>query len=222
MPKSDILFVFFHPNGCNANELIIQMDMPGRNSDLTLAIKRGRVKTTMVKGRWVFKQDEMIRILDLHRNWVGLNWLCNQKRYERERTTIRNYATEGLLGHTCKDLSGYLSILRVVADRIDDVLAIITIVKEKSRFTWSKRKVSQEELLLPVIYERYRHLGLKYGILKYWVTVGYLPSIKRGSLRIIITNDFLAFAIETAIGANSIRPKYQQVFQKICEKENWI
>lgn len=198
------------------------MGMPGRNSDLTLAINRGRAKATMVKGRWVFKQSEMTRILDLHHNWVGLNWLCNQKRYERERTTIRNYATEGLLGPTCKYLSGYLSILRVVAERIVEVLAIITPMKEKSRLTWRDRRGSQEELSRHVIYKRYKHLGLEYGILKYYVAVGYLPSIKRGNLRIVMANDFQAFAIETAIGANSIRPKYQQVFQKICRKENWI
>lgn len=222
LPNSDILFVFFHPNGCNTNELNVQMGMPGRNSGLTLAINRGCAKATMIKGIWVFKQNEIIRILDLHRNWIGLSWLCKQKRYERKKCTIRNYATEGLLGPTCKNLSGYLSILRVVANRMEEVLAIIIPIKERSRLTWSNRKIGQKELSLPVIYERYKHFGLEYGTIKHWAKHRHLPSTKRGSLRIVKANDFQTFAIETAIGANSMRPKYQRVFQKICKEENWI
>lgn len=220
LPIENWFFAFMHGEGCNATELVTQMGKPGRDSDLSYAINVSKqIRATRVKGCWKIERREIVRVLDVCRNRIGLRRVAIEKGYSRD--TFALYGSEGLLGKISPNLSGADSILRSVYDQLDQLLPKITKKKERSRVNWGKKKLRKGELSSGSIHRKYKKFGLELGTIKFWLKTEMLLSTSRGKFRFIRASDFKTFAILTASGGNETRTKYRQIFQQICEKEGW-
>lgn len=221
LPLEDWGFAFTHPNGCNGTELVVQMGKSGKNSSLTYAVtNNGAIKATKVGGQWLVKQEEIIRVLDLHRNWIGIRQASLEKKLYRG--TLACYLEEILGAEIRPNLSGASSFLRSIYDELDVLIPEISRQKEISRTNWGDRKLGEKELSASSIYRKYKKHGLELGTIKHWVKTKMLPSTTRKKFRVVATDNFKLFAVTTALRQNKVRSKYRSIFCAICEEENWI
>lgn len=219
LPDKDIMFVFLHPKGCNGNELMVQMGKNKINSAVTYGVSKGHIKAKKTERNWLIDQDEIIRLLDIYRNWISIGQVARLSGYDKD--ALRQYALGGHLGTTCLNMSGAISITNDVFEQFDRLIPQIRNYKEESRTSWSSRNISPTELSLTKLCSEYGEFGIQRGIIKHWINRRLLPFYKKGKILVIRRRDFQKFAIAVSNGQHALR-KYASIMQTICIAEDWI
>ena len=217
LPESDILFAYMHPEGCSGNELILQIGKNGENSSVTYSVNKGYLKARRVGRYWVIDQDEIIRVLDLERNWIGVQLASKLKK--RSREAFRKYARQGLFGETAFNMSGALSITTEAFNNIDQALHLIRKQHKAKIIDRLDQKLADTEFTVNRLCQKYKRL--EPGTTKYWLRSGILPFEKRGEIVVIRLDDFRDFAISGSKGENILRTRYVKIMQDICLLEQW-
>ena len=106
LPDLDCHFIMDHLAGCTIDELACHLGICKKN--LGELIRKGKVKARLDHHRlvhYVIPVNEIIRVIDLFRNWVTLHSVLKTKKLPRSSSV--KYAREGFGGKVRENLSGY-------------------------------------------------------------------------------------------------------------------
>lgn len=213
LPGKDLIFIACHKQGCNAKEL-------ARHLEITEALILKRLKSDKIKGQrkqvsrnsyhpiWVIPIEEIVRVIDLARNWITIRPAA--KIAGVARSTLFSYIQAGHFGKIQPGFSGKPAIHRRMLVGIAKKCRGIKQVNEKQRIAprdyLSPGEIQPRDLA--------KILGISPYTVYHWLQRGKLPTIKRQGRWIITKNNIRALVVKSLAGESKID---QSLIEKLQE-----
>lgn len=213
LSEKDIQFIFYHPQGCNVNQLAVYLDIP--LSTMAGYIKKGILKAKRNRKNhlsWNISTEEIIRVIIITRSWISVCRLAREASICK--SVLLSYVREGYFGSFRLNLSGAISIRK---RKISDILEIFQKVKslklEKKK--WPRKYIKRGETTPGEIS---RKLQTSCSTIYYWMLKGQLPFQKRGKRLIIKKDDFEVFVCQVMRGKIRVKKNFLPFLQAIYDK----
>jgi len=180
--ESDQNFIFSHLDGCMAVELVNQIGCVG-NSTITVHLQKNKIKGIkniaksmgQIGQYWLINVPEIIRVLDIYRNWVST--YCVAKKFNYPLRTFLNYALKEFFGPVKKNLSGRCCIH---ISWLDNVSQLKKIMGKRTNSRQRGRRALAEKLRKGLICacDFADFVGVSQNTVSNWIKKGWLKTQK--------------------------------------------
>jgi len=222
LPEKDILFIFHHPFGCNADQLAVHL---GLNHKSVLGyLKKGVLKGkkdeqdiwNIPRGIWNIPQEEIERAIILVRNWISVHEAAKIASI-RYGARLWEYAKRGYLGEIRINLSGYPAIPKKSVPGLKKKYEEISRARRKPK-NWLKQKgwLNDGELMTSEIAKK---AGVSINGVSLWIEKGRLPARNAEGYWMVLESDFIKFAQE-AVNGKYFKQHTKESLRKFLSQPN--
>ncbi len=215
LPEEDIQFIFYHPRGCNANQLALRLGIS--LSTLSGYLKRGVIRDEKRENPsvWQIPAEEIERAIILTRNWITV-WKASRDTGV-EKATLLTYVRKGYFGPHQVHLCGGLAI------RKEELPGLLEKYEKIKREVWLNQrhwlgKCLRKDEITPRQISKLLQMTIN-GIY-WWRQKGWLPSERRKGRVVINKSDFVEFAQRAINEEYPLRPRTKEALEKFILTQN--
>lgn len=220
LTEEDLLFFFFHQDGCNTKQLATYLRIA--RSTVRRALLKGRIKGKRYRDPkiptpvWRIPYEEMIRAVDLVRNWVTV-WQA-AKIAQVLSYSLLIYVRMGYFGPYQIHLSGGLAIKRDQLSGLKEQYQKIVKARKENSKNWARRHyLKQGEVSPSEIAER---LGFTLDCIYLWLRSGRLPATQKDVYWVIKERAFSDFARKAVAGEYCLKSRTIKALREFLSQQN--
>lgn len=216
--EKDVLFIFDHPNGCTAKELMSHMQICIATFNRHIRLGHIKVRETVKCGKEVTKyidSKEMVRVIARAHNWVSVYKVAQH--WQKQYYTLFNYVKAGYFDRWQNNLEGLLSIHVSVLFDFEDRWDRAVSSRNKSQRIRTKC-LSEDEFCLADIAKAAKLL--KYNVWQRLYRKGFLKGRTVKALVRISTEDLKDFLLRVAANECPVEFSDVELLLKIPRLKN--